>query len=254
MDKKQNYQIITERIDDIVLLLEVMKQMGLPELINSYLPAHWNQQGIDWGWVAVIWLSYILSQGDHRKVTVRQWVNHRKCTIEKVCGIELTDTDFTDSSLTILLRKLSQEETWSQMEQELNINTISIYDLSVEQIRLDATTISGHHLVSESGLFQFGHSKDNPNLAQIKLMLASLDPLGMPLATTIVSGEQADDGLYVPIFEQVSQNLERCLWRSQHTERSQLLWVGDCKMSSIETRGYIHHYSSLLFNSSLPCG
>ena len=172
---------------------------------------------------------------------MRQWVNHRKCTIEKVCGIELTDTDFTDDRLTILLRKLSQEETWSQMEQELNINTISIYDLSVEQIRLDATTISGHDLVSESGLFQFGHSKDNPNLAQIKLMLASLDPLGMPLATTIVSGEQADDGLYVPIFEQVSQNLERCLWRSQHTERSQLLWVGDCKMSSIETRGYIHH-------------
>ncbi|MDJ0697536.1 hypothetical protein [Mastigocoleus sp. MO_188.B34] len=38
MDKKQNYQIISERIDDIVLLLQVMKQMELPELINSYLP------------------------------------------------------------------------------------------------------------------------------------------------------------------------------------------------------------------------
>ena len=116
MDKKQNYQIISERIDDIVLLLQVMKQMELPELINSYLPPHWNQQEIDWGWVAVIWLSYILSQGDHRKVTVRQWVNQRRYTIEKVCGIELTDTDFTDDRLTILLRKLSQEETWLQIE------------------------------------------------------------------------------------------------------------------------------------------
>ena len=57
MDKKQNYQIISERIDDIVLLLQVMKQMELPELINSYLTPHWNQQEIDWGWVAVIWLS-----------------------------------------------------------------------------------------------------------------------------------------------------------------------------------------------------
>ena len=235
MDKKQNYQIISERIDDIVLLLNMMKQMRLPELINSYLPRHPNQQGLDWGWVAVIWLSYILSQGDHRKVTVREWVNQRRYTIEKVCGISLVDTDFTDDRLTILLRKLSQEETWSQIEQTLNTNTISIYDLSVEQIRLDATTMSGHHLVSESGLFQFGHSKDDPSLAQIKVMLASLDPLGMPLATTVVSGEQADDGLYRPIFKQVSQNLGR----------SGLLWVGDCKMSSLETRGLIHsqqHY------------
>ncbi len=57
----------------------------------------------------------------------------------------------------------------------------------------------------------------------------------MPLATTVVSGEQADDGLYLTIFEQVSQNLEQ----------SELLWVSDCKMSSQETRGYIHqqeHY------------
>jgi transposase len=49
MNKKQNYQIISERIDDIVLLLSVMKQMKLPELIDEYLPRHPNQQGIDWG-------------------------------------------------------------------------------------------------------------------------------------------------------------------------------------------------------------
>lgn len=235
MNKKQNYQIISERIDDIVLLLCVMKQMKLPELIDEYLPRHPNQRGIDWGWVATIWLSYILSQGDHRKVTVREWVNQRKYTIEKVCGLQLEETDFTDDRLTILLRKLSYSPTWSQIEQKLNSNTISIYDLRREQIRLDATTMNGNHLVSESGLFQFGHSKDDPNLAQIKVMLASLDPLGMPLATMVVSGEQADDSLYLPIFEQVSQNLEQ----------PELLWVGDCKMSSQETRGYIHqqqHY------------
>ena len=111
------------------------------------------------------------------------------------------ETDFTDDRLTILLRKLSHGETWSQIEGALNHNTISIYDLRREQIRLDATTMSGHHLVSESGLFQFGHSKDDPNLAQIKVMLASLDLLGMPLATTVVSGEQADDGLLFGILK-----------------------------------------------------
>jgi len=31
-------------------------------------------------------------------------------------------------------------------------------------------------------------------------MLANLDPLGMPIATKVVSGETADDGLYIPIL------------------------------------------------------
>jgi transposase len=47
--------------------------------------------------------------------------------------------------------------------------------------------------VEASGLVQFGHSKDDPSRPQIKLMLASLDPMGMPLASQVVSGERADD-------------------------------------------------------------
>jgi len=74
-----------------------------------------------------------------------------------------------------------------------------IYDLPVQQVRLDATTMSGYHLVDEEGLFQFGHSKDDPSLPQLKTMLANLDPLGMPIATKVVSGETADDGLYIPM-------------------------------------------------------
>nr|NIU84776.1 transposase [Candidatus Thorarchaeota archaeon]NIW14770.1 transposase [Candidatus Thorarchaeota archaeon] len=66
-------------------------------------------------------------------------------------------------------------------------------------------------------------------------MMASLDPLGMPAATHVVSGEKADDGLYIPIFEQVREALGK----------SGLLWVGDCKMSAKATRAHIHlqgHY------------
>ena len=47
-------------------------------------------------------------------------------------------------------------------------------------------TVSGAHEVTEGGLLQFGHSKDDPTRPQIKVMLGSLDPLGMPLATEVV--------------------------------------------------------------------
>lgn len=227
--------VISERIDDVVLLLHVMMQIGLPELLNRHLPRHWHQQGLDWGWVAVIWLSYILSEGDHRKVMVREWVNQRRNMLEQVCGIEIRDTDFTDDRLAIVLKRLSDDETWSKIETELTRNTIRIYHLPNSPVRMDATTMSGYHLVSEEGLFQWGHSKDDPTLAQIKVMMASLDPLGMPAATHVVSGESADDGLYIPIFDQVRETLGT----------SGLLWVGDCKMSASETRAHIHlqkHY------------
>ncbi|OUL29483.1 hypothetical protein BV378_05900 [Nostoc sp. RF31YmG] len=223
-------QIISERIDDVVLLLEVMKKMGLPEILNQHLPRHWKQEGLDWGWVACIWLSYIISQGDHRKVRVREWVEQRQYTIEQVCSINIRETDFTDDRLGILLKRLSKPETWSQIERFLTQNTIRAYDLAVEQVRLDATTISGHHLISESGLFQFGHSKDDPNLPQVKLMMGMIDPLGMPLITQVVSGEQADDGLYIPAYQQIAATLNK----------KGLLFVGDCKMSSLSTRCNIH--------------
>jgi transposase len=227
--------VITERIDDVVLLLNVMMQIGLPELLNRQLSRHWKQEGLDWGWVIVIWLAYILSEGDHRKVVVREWVNERSTMIAQVCGLTLRETDFTDDRLGIVLSKLSETSLWQGIEGQLNRQTIEIYRLPSDCIRLDATTVSGHHLISEDGLFQFGHSKDDASLPQLKTMVASLDPLGMPLATHVVSGEQADDGLYLPIFEELCQSFAG----------QSLLWVGDCKMGALDTRARIHtqqHY------------
>lgn len=224
--------VTTERIDDVVLLLHVMLEIGLPKLLNEHLPRHWKQEGLDWAWVIVIWLAYILSEGDHRKVVVREWVKERQTMLEQVCGLQLRETDFTDDRLAIVLSKLSELSTWQKIETELSRQTIAIYRLTSPCVRLDATTVSGDHQLSDEGLFQFGHSKDDPSLPQLKAMLASLDPLGMPIATHIVSGEQADDGLYLPIFEQVRKTFDT----------QGLLWVGDCKMGALATRAQIHHH------------
>jgi transposase len=60
-------------------------------------------------------------------------------------------------------------------------------------------------------------------------MQALLDPLGMPLATDVVSGERADDPLYVPCIQRVQASLGR----------RGLLFVGDCKMAAQDTRAFI---------------
>jgi transposase len=59
MSNLKTCQITSERIDDVVLLLNVMKQIELPSTINQHLSRHGNEKGLNWGWVAIIWLSYI---------------------------------------------------------------------------------------------------------------------------------------------------------------------------------------------------
>ncbi len=60
-------------------------------------------------------------------------------------------------------------------------------------------------------------------------MLSTLDPLGMPIATEILPGNKADDPLYIPAINQVRSTIQK----------SGLLYIGDCKMTSIATRTYI---------------
>ena len=44
--------IITERVDDIPLLLEQMQRMELATLIDHHFPAHGNWHGLSLGWVS----------------------------------------------------------------------------------------------------------------------------------------------------------------------------------------------------------
>jgi transposase len=202
--------IITERIDDIPLLLEQMQRMGLPTLFDTHFPTHGNWTGLSLGWVSTIWLSSILSRGDHRMVPVEPWVAKRLWMLGGTTGQAVTRVDFTDDRLEVVLRRLSHDERWGAFESTLHQHTVRVYDLLTQRVHVDSPSASAYATVSEGGLFQFGHSKDyRPDLPQVKVMQAVLDPLGMPLATDVVSGERADDPLYLPCMERVQASVGR---------------------------------------------
>src|SRR6267154_2350617 len=221
--------IITERVDDVALLIGQMVKMGLPEVLDRHIPRHWTQRGLSWGWTAVIWLAYILTEGDHRKVSVETYLKGMHHTLSTLTAQVIEPLDLSDDRLSHLLKHLSKAAYWHQIERDLNARSIEVHALPQDVIRCDATTVSGAHEVTEGGLVQFGHSKDDPTRPQIKGMLGSLDPLGMPLATDVLAGERADDGLYLPIIERIRRGLHK----------TGLLFVGDCKMSALETRAYL---------------
>ena len=214
--------ITTERIDDFPLLLEVMIRLGLPGLIDQRLKRHGLHQGLSWGWITAIWLAHILTESDHRKLPVRAWVRQAGETIERITGMKVSELDFTDD-------RLSKPATWQAIETDLGRNILRVYKLEPERVRLDPTTVSGNHAGGEDSLFEFGHSKDDPTLRHVKVMVAALDPLGLPLVIQTVAGSSADDPLYIPAVDRVLQIIDGVA----------LLFVGDSKMSALETRAHI---------------
>jgi len=155
------HHIITERVDDIPLLLSQMQQMALPALIDQYFPAHGNWQGLSPGWLCTIWLSSMLSQGDHRLVHIQPWAASRLLTLRSLTGQAVEATDLGDDRLERVLRRLSDDTQWARFEDALNQHTLRVYDLRSERVHVDSTTASAYTTVSDEGLFQFGHSKDH---------------------------------------------------------------------------------------------
>jgi transposase len=222
--------IRTERVDDIPLLLAQMQRMDIARLLDAYFPTHGNWEGVSLGKVTMIWLTHLLSQADHRMNRVQPWAERRLETLRGCSDSQLEVRDLGDDRLADILRHLSDDATWRAFEQELTGHLVRVYDLRSNCVRLDATTASSYGVVSEDGLLQWGHSKDHrPDLPQLKVMLATLDPLGLPLATEVLSGERADDPLYLPAIARV----RACL------NTPGLLYVGDCKMAALETRASI---------------
>jgi transposase len=227
----ENLTIQTERVDDVPLLLAQMERMGVPSLLDAHFPVHGNRQGLSLGWLSTIWLAHILSQADHRLNQVRPWAETLCETLHASLPTPLRPTDLTDDRLADVLRALSDDTHWAAFEGALNAHTLRVYDLRATTVRVDSTTASGYWNVTEEGLFQFGHSKDHrPDLPQVKVMLATLDPLGMPLAVDVVAGQSADDPLYLPVITRVRASLGR----------TGLLYVGDCKLAALLTRAQVH--------------
>lgn len=226
----QNDFITHERVDDIPLLIGLMQKLHLPEILDCHLGNHGNHQGLSNGWLATLWLAYILSESDHRKYTVQDWVEHHQHTLERLIGQSIRPVECNDDRLGIVLRRLSNTQAWEALETQLWQSTLKVYAIEVEGVRLDSTTTYGYHRTKEDGLMQYGHSKDHrPDQPQLKLMAAAAEPSGHWLGVDVHPGQAADDPLYVPLLNRVRQMLGR----------SGLLYIGDSKMAALTTRADI---------------
>ena len=216
---------VHERVDDIPVIVALLSKMRVVELIDRHFPTNGNRTGLSLGQMCVIWLTFTLTEADHRLNQVEPWVAEHQTTLSRCLGCKVEPRDCTDDRLATGLDYLSVGEHWGPFEIDLNRTVIRVYDLRPQRVRIDTTTASA--FVTPDGMFQFGFSKDHrPDLPQLKIPLSVLDPLGLPLTTAVVAGSCADDPLYVPEIRKVRQSLKL----------NRLTYIGDCKMAALQTR------------------
>lgn len=226
------------RVDTTPLLLGVLMQMGIPQTYDSEIGDHGSHTGLSGGWMLTLWLAFILSQADHTKYKVEQWVARNQVLLARITRQPIKSAGFSDNRLSSLLSRLSQAPRWERFEDVLWQQSVEVYQLEMPSVggvysaHVDSTTACGYHVPQANGLMQLGHSKDHrPDLAQLKLMTVATHPHGHLVATQVTSGNTADDGLYLPIIARA-----RAIFN-----RTGMLYVGDCKMAALETRATIAH-------------
>lgn len=228
----KNTAVTSERVDDIPLLIAQMRHMQLDSLLDKHFRPHGNWGGLTPGQLSVLWLTYILSEGDHRLNQLESWLEDHRLTVGSCLAPQTRREDASDDHLAHLLDLLSEDAHWASFEQDCTPTLLRTYALTPRFHRIDSTSASGYGQVTPDGLFQFGHSKDHrPDLPQVKIKLTTLDPLGLPIVTQIVPGHHSDDPLYVPAIRQA----QACL------PTRGLTHIGDSKMGALDTRAYVHH-------------
>ncbi|NET73416.1 MAG: DUF4277 domain-containing protein [Sphaerospermopsis sp. SIO1G2] len=238
-----NVDIQIERVDDIPIVYGHLQKMNVQTIIDNTITPHGNWQGVTPGWVLTIWLVHILTQHNHRMDCVQEWVANHLSILHRLTGQPITPLDFTDDRLAICLRDLSLNETWCSIEKQLGDHTIRMYQLKSEReepqlgdisqiVRFDATTAFVNHNPETSELFKIGKGKNGLFGTLFKVMIASLDPLGIPIVVDVVPGNRADDPLYIPSYQRAKETLDT----------QGMLAVGDSKMSALGTRAYITHH------------
>ncbi|HXH11869.1 MAG TPA: DUF4277 domain-containing protein [Alphaproteobacteria bacterium] len=218
-----------ERIDDIPLLLGMMRRMKIAETIDKHLAPHHLHQGLSNGNLALGWIAYILSESDHRKSAVADWANKHQQTLTSFFGTPLRPHEFNDDRLGIVLNYFAAA-AWDDLEGDLFLSCFDVYELPRDVFRVDATASCGYHATAPDGIMQLGHSKDHrPDLPQLKIMAAVTQPLGFLVSSAVAAGNDTDDGLYWPTITEVKKKVGG----------SGLLFCGDCKMAAVQTRGRI---------------
>ena len=227
-----------ELLDDLPLIGNQLQEFDLDKLFNQIFPDHGLWKGISGGKLAVGWLMYILSEGDHKLSHVEDWAALRIKTLGAILGEPaLRHEDFSDDRLGRLLDRYSKDSDWELFEQEIGSTMLQVYPLmscssysptELKVIRTDCFNAPQYRKPAE--LLTHGYSKQRrKDQPFCKVVMSCIEPSIIPLVVEIVPGSENDVLTYLPNIERARKMLDSC----------GNLYVGDSKLGSLSNRTQI---------------
>lgn len=226
-------QMQIARVDAIPLLFAWMQRMEIADQIDAHWTTHRVWAGLSYGQLTVLFLIFLIHERDHRLSALEPWVLAHHATLTAVTGWTIRREDVTDDRLGHLLGVIGKSPAqMTVLQQALGRHLVRAYALPTTIARVDTTSFNVTHAPSPDGqseraLLQFGYSKDQrPDLLQCKQTLTTLDPGGVPLLSTTLPGNHADDPCYLPAWRELVALLGH----------ASCLFVADSKAAALETR------------------
>ena len=225
-----------ERVDAIPILVTWLQHMAVAEHIDSHWTPHREWEGLRYGQLAVLFLTFVLHERDHRLSALAEWVAAHQATLTALTGWTITPADVTDDRLGHMLEVPGQDASQiTAVQQAIGLHIVRVSALPPHVARVDTPSCNVTHAQADGGqtdraLLQFGHSNDQrQDLLQCKQTLATLDPGGVPLLSATVAGNRADAPLSVPTWRDLVALLGH----------ANFLLVADGKAAALTTRATI---------------
>ena len=226
----------SERSDDIPLIIYWLLQLKLHQVLDEALPSpHGNRQGLSYGQLSVVLLSYMMTQADHRLCAVEDWVKQHHQTLSRATGWSIGLKDASDDRLASLLEVIGGEvESRETIEEQLGQRMIQAYELPTKVARCDTSSFTVYHQIDEENeaksMLRFGHSKNHrPDLRQYRQLLGTIDPAGVPLVSETLAGNGADDPVYLPTWRRLVKVIGH----------KDFIYIADCKAAAHQTRAQL---------------
>src|SRR5829696_552906 len=134
-----------EAVADLPVLWATFQRLDLPATLDRHFPAppHWKGP-LTPGEVLAVWLLLLISQGDHCLNHVEPWVAQHQGVLSALLGKAVLPVHFHDDRLADWLTRLSAPGVFAALERDLNQQTIRVYQLPTELIRIDTTTANSY--------------------------------------------------------------------------------------------------------------
>jgi hypothetical protein len=209
---------VTFQIGGLNLLLSYVERIGLVEIVNRYCPRAGDIS--DGTVLAVLVINRLLSPRPLSRI--EEWV--KDTGLHLLLGIAEPEALNYDRLADALLAVYPH---WQTIATEVTLRVVEVFQLRIDTIHYDLTSVFFHGEYEGSEWVTFGYSRDKrPDKRQVNIGISATDDgeVVLPGGSSIHSGKTHDGTTTVPTHERLHEIFQR----------SDLLVTGDSIMHNAE--------------------